>query len=200
MRSRVFVAALMISGLAAGCRSSGALEDSARRLESDSADIRRESTLEVGRTRVADPQVRARLTRRLSVLAQSDPEPLVRSSALMALAMQQPQAGVELAQKLRTDTNAMVRRDAVRILADHGDESTIGVLIEIARNDPDPRTRRAAVLALGKYDEPRVIDVLIACLSDDSRMVAHAARESLINISGGVDLGANAETWKKWLQ
>ncbi|KPK97539.1 MAG: hypothetical protein AMK75_07460 [Planctomycetes bacterium SM23_65] len=200
MRCQVLVAGLITWVVAAGCTSSRALRSAAHGLESESADVRREATLELGHSRVADPELRARLTRRFSVLAQSDEDPLVRSSALTAVATQQPQAAVELAKRLRTDRSPMVRRDAVKVLAEHGDASAVDVLIEIARNDPDARTRRTAVLALGKYDEPRVIRALIECLSDDSRTVAHAARDSLTRISGGLDLGTNAEDWKKWLQ
>jgi HEAT repeat protein len=190
----------MIPALLAGCASWGKFEQNAGGLESRSADVRRESALELGRTAVHDPELRAKLIRRLSVLAQSDPDPLVRSSALNGLAMQDPRQALDVARRVRTDTNAMVRWDAVKILARTYDTTLVPVLAELAQNDTDENTRRECVKALGKYDEAHSIAALIDRLTDSDLSVAHAARESLIHISGGVDLGMKPEPWHKWLE
>lgn len=197
---RTLVAVLFLPVLLAGCGSSANFERNAGGLESRSADIRRESALELGRTTVHDAELRARLIRRLSVLAQSDSDPLVRSAALNALSMQDPKQALDLARRVRTDTSPLVRWDAVKILARTYDISLIPVLAELAASDPDANARREAAKALGKYDDPRSVAALIDRLTDGDLSVAHAARESLIHISGGVDLGMKPEPWRKWLQ
>jgi len=200
MSRRMLAALLILWTLAAGCASSTALNENARGLDSASADVRREAALDLGTTRVRDPDLRQRLIRRLSVMGQSDPDPLVRSAALTALEMQQVEAGLDLAKRLRTDTHPMVRRDAVAVMARHGGESVTDVLIEVALKDPDEQVRREAARALGSYEAPPVVSALIACLGDDSPAVVHAARASLVHISGGVDFGTDAEAWRKWLE
>lgn len=188
---------LVLWGLAAGC---GSFEKNATGLDSRSADVRRESALELGRSTVVDASLRSRLIRRLGVLAQSDPDPLVRSAALNGLAMQDRKEGLEVAKRVRTDTSAMVRWDAVKIMADAHDASLVPVLAEMAQTDEDANTRCDSVRALGKYDDPRSIAALIDRLGDSDISVAHAARRSLTQIAHGVDLGMKPEAWRKWLQ
>jgi HEAT repeat protein len=197
---RIPVAAALLPVLLTGCASWWSFEKNAGGLDSRSADTRRESALELGRTTVYDAGLRARLTRRLAVLAQSDSDPLVRSAALNALSMQDPKQALDVARRVRTDTSAMVRWDAVKILGRTRDPSLVPVLVELAAGDTDPNTRRECVKALGEYDDPRSIAALIDRLGDSDISVAHAARQSLIRISRGVDLGMKAEPWRKWLQ
>ena len=74
------------------------------------------------------------------------------------------------------------------------------MLVELSENDTDANTRRESARALGKYDDPASIAALIDRLEDSDVSVAHAARQSLTLISGGVDLGMKPEAWRKWLQ
>jgi len=132
------------------------------------------------------------------VLAQSDPEPLVRSASLNAVGTQDPEAALDLARRVRTDASAMVRRDAVLVLARRVDGPRIDALIELARDD-DPDVRTEATRALGHADEPRVINVLLERLDDVEPSVQHAAREGLIRHAGGtVDFGTRRDNWEQW--
>jgi HEAT repeat protein len=180
-----------------GCTS---FEKEAGGLDSRNADVRRESALDLGRTTVTDAPLRARLIRRLAVVAQSDADPLVRSAALNALSMQDLKEAVDVARRVRTDPSAMVRWDAVKIMARTHDPSLVSALAELAESDVDANTRRESARALGEYDDPRSIGALIDRLGDSDISVAHAARQSLTRISRGVDLGMKPEPWRKWLQ
>ena len=200
MLAGLTVVAVVVSAALVGCGGSRQFEKKARRLESDNPDVRRESALDMGKSYVADDARRAELIRRLSVMAQSDDDPLVRSAALTGLCEQDRKVGVDMATRMRTDPHPMVRWDAVKVMAAYGDAATIGALIEVAGKDEDERVRREAVKALAKYNEPRVVDALIARLTDRSVTVAHAARDSLRQIAGGVDLGMDVEAWRKWLK
>jgi HEAT repeat protein len=195
-RATVLVICVMLTG----CSTAGKVDRKASGLDSTNADIRRETAIELGTTRVRNRKVRDNLVRRLSVQAQSDADPLTRSAALTAVAVQDGASGVELAKKMRTDPDPMVRWDAVKLLARSRDASAAKVLVEVANAERDENTRREAVKGLGNYKDPEVISTLIERLRDPHLSVAHAARESLIRISGGADMGMSAEAWKKQLQ
>ena len=197
--ARRILAVVSIAMLLGGCGAGGRFRRDARALDSPSADARRESALQLGTARVPDDSTRRQLVRKLSVMAQSDPEALVRSASLTALAMQDPEAAVDLARRVRTDTDPMVRWDAVRVMRTRGGRSTVGELVEMTK-DSDENVRREAVKSLGPYDDPAVVAALIDRITDKDISVAHAARESLMQISGGVDLGMSADAWRKWLQ
>ena len=199
MKANLIVLSTSLLTFLVGCETSAPLTEDARGLDSPSAYVRRESANRLRTTRVDEPELRRQLVRRLSVLAQSDPEPLVRSAALLALTRQDPAVALDVAKRVRTDSSPMVRWDAAIVLRKFGDEAVVDVLIEIAAKDAAEEARREAVKALGDYDGPRVIDALIARLDDPEISVKHAARDSLIRISGGaVDFGMNAQAWRKW--
>jgi HEAT repeat protein len=55
------------------------------------------------------------------------------------------------------------------------EEGELAELIRLAREDPSPAVREAAVVTLGDSDEGRAIDALIAAAEDAERRVALAA-------------------------
>jgi HEAT repeat protein len=122
--------------------------------------------------------------------------------------MQDPAVALDVARRVRADASPMVRWDAVKVIAGlatasprragRPDRSTVPILLELAGNDPDPNVRREAVKALAHYDEPRVIQALIVRIQDPSLSVAHAAREALVKLSAGVDLGMSRDAWERW--
>ena len=168
------------------------------RLESPNADIRRETALLLTKAPLPDREQRIVVGKRLAVMAQGDPEALVRSAALQALLVQRPISAVDVARRVRTDVSPMVRWDAAKILSDLGGAPRVPALIEMLSGDPDENVRREAAKGLSRYDEPRVIRALITALDDESDSVSHVARESLVKLSSGLDLGAKREAWEKW--
>ena len=144
----------------------GTFGQNAAALASEDSDLRRESALALGQAHVADDALRAKLIRRLEVLAQSDPDPLVRSAALTALVEQDSTVAVDVARRIRTDRCPLVRRDVVRVLSRYGDDDVVAPLLEMVEEDGDPATRRDAALALGAFHRPEAIEVLIGRLAD----------------------------------
>ncbi len=168
------------------------------KLESPNADVRRETALLLTKSVLPNRDMRQTVSKRLVVMAQGDPEALVRSAALQALLVQRPVAAVDVARRVRADASPIVRWDAAKILADLGGAPLVPALIEMLSTDPDENVRREAAKGLSRYDEPRVIQALIVSLDDESTSVSHAARESLVKLSSGIDMGTKREAWEKW--
>jgi putative membrane-bound dehydrogenase-like protein len=97
---------------------------------------------------------------------------------------------------------------AVRALVDH-DDQLASVPVRIAQAaltdgfliSPNPRTRREAIIALGKLGKPRETQSLVSYLDDADPVVAHTALQTLIRIKA-VDtclemVGRTNETRKK---
>ncbi len=167
-------------------------------LESASADARREAALSLTKSRIEDADVRAQVARKLAVMAQSDPEALVRSAALQALLVQNAPMAVDVARRVRADESAMVRWDAVKVLADLGGRPLMPALLEMLAGDPDANVRRECARGLARFDELPVIRALVAALEDADLSVVQAAHDSLVKLSAGVDLGMKPEPWQKW--
>jgi HEAT repeat protein len=200
MGVRVLLVAMIPTLLLAGCAGTRPVRfvERAHGLESDNPDVRRESANVLRDVPVDDPEHRRALVQRLAVMAQSDPEPLVRSAALSALTVQDPERALDVATRIRTDTDDMVRWDAVKVIGRLGDTNSVGVLIGVLRNDASRDARREAARALARFEEPRVVDALIDALEDEDLSVAHAARISLTRLNLGVDLGMKPGPWRRW--
>ena len=199
MRRRSIATGVFLLLLAAGCSSWPEFERNVKGLDSHNADVRRRSAFALGNIAIQEEPHEAKVVRKLAVMAQSDPDPLVRSTALTSLALRDANAGVSTATKVRTDTATVVRLDAVKVMSTHGGAAVIDVLIEIAEKDHHEDVRRQAVKGLARHNDPRVLAALVARLSDPSVSVAHAAREGLIGLCGE-DLGMEPSAWQKYTQ
>ena len=199
MTRRFLPTGVVLLLLAVGCSSWSEFQENVKGLDSYNADVRRRSAFALGDIAQQDEPHESKVVRKLAVMAQSDPDPLVRSSALTSLALRDVTVGVSTATRVRTDPSTMVRIDAVKVMSTHGGSAVIDVLIEIAQKDHDEYVRREAVKGLSKHNDPRVIAALVARLSDPSLSVAHAAREGLTGLCGE-DLGMYPSAWKKYIQ
>ncbi len=102
--------------------------------------------------------------------AVNDPDPRVRTQAICTLGTLQETACITLLiQKLKTDSNADVRRAAAVVLGDFGSASkgAIPALVQ-AVNDPDPRVRTQAICTLGILQETACTTLLIQKLKTDN--------------------------------
>lgn len=98
-----------------------------------------------------------------------DEEDETRVMALSALMNMDPARAQTLLREVIADRdacNAELRAQAVFILAQNDDESTVELLLDIAhRNpDPDPEVRGAAVFWLSQVNRPEAVDALLAIL------------------------------------
>ncbi|MBF8292719.1 MAG: hypothetical protein HW392_1546 [Steroidobacteraceae bacterium] len=119
-------------------------------------------------------KVRAALTGTLK-----DPNKLVRSAALQALAaMEGPVDPAQVAPLLRDSDLDVQKRAAVEVLNVVGDESSVRYLLQ-AIKDADWWVRSRAADALGKIGGPQVISAAIALVSDRDEEVRRTAIEIL---------------------
>ena len=189
MAQRFVILAVIAALAAAGCGAGPGFRRNVQGLESGNPDVRRESALGLGHTKLRNARLRDATITRLAVMAEMDADPLTRSAALMALSLQNPGKAVE--------TSPTVRADAAKIMRMHGDASCVGPLIAMLKEERNVKVRRETVKALGRFREPDAVVVLIERLGDPDRSVAHAARESLVRVSGR-DFSMDRSAWRNW--
>lgn len=93
----------------------------------------------------------------------------VRSAALSALLNMDSERAIPILREVlaeRGECSVELRRQAVFLIAQHMDDETVGVLLDLAhRNpDPDPEVREAAVFWLSQVDDPAALDALMEIL------------------------------------
>ncbi len=95
----------------------------------------------------------------------------------------------ELRGKAYLDGDLRVRRAALRAAAIASDVTEVNDLLEVARLDPDPVTRRFAIEALGRAAEPRSLsrlrDVWVRANQEDRRAITHAWGQKRAYGNGG---------------
>lgn len=89
------------------------------------------------------------------------------------------QATHELPEPPTPSSPALPYERIAQVMAMRPAGEDLATLVEIARNDPDPALREAAVVALANAEDGRAIDALIAASRDPERRVALAAIELL---------------------
>lgn len=131
--------------------------------------------------------------------AAEDEDAGVRAAGVRALGRHGEPEHVPVIVGLLTDEDRMVRIAAARALQRLHSAGAVPALIDATRLDREPDTdvRVAAAEALGQYPEPRVVESLIAALADPRLSVNHAARSSLITLTGQ-DFGVDRRAWLDW--
>ena len=134
---------VLLAALLAGCRGDGG------GLKSENPDVRRERALELGRQKPWTAGGKKTLADSLTALGQSDPDPLVRSASLEALAEHDRDAARKLACGLLVDEDPTVRWDAVKVLSDSPtNEARAGLLYAVRTT----RTRTSVARPPGAWD------------------------------------------------
>lgn len=105
----------------------------------------------------------------------------VRVEAFNALAAMEPAASDELFTRIlarRDECSAPLRRRAVLLLGRRADSTAANLLIDVARNDPDPDVRAYAIRWLGRAPGARSLATLeeLGRRSDDERAQREAVR------------------------
>ena len=123
--------------------------------------------------------------RRYRQIAQDDPDPLVRATALRALNRSRDAAARPLFIAALRDPNAEVRLEAAKALVNLPDPNAAAPLIRVVSNPEEDRdVRIAAAEALRYYKTVEVARALIPRLSEREFGVAWQARRSLRRITG----------------
>lgn len=135
----------------------------------------------------------------LYVDAIGDEDAGVRSAGVRGLALHGGPQHVPLIIERLADTDRIVRLDSARALQRLHSPLAVEPLLaalQVGREDSE-LVRAEAADALGQYAEPRVVDVLIASLSDTNMGVNDATRRSLRTLTGQ-DFELDISAWVEW--
>lgn len=94
----------------------------------------------------------------------------VRTAALNALLQMDSDRAVPILVRLMksgSPCSEELRRHAVFLLSQHETPETRALMVDLARNDPDPEVRRQAVFWLSQMGAPEAIDVLVDVLEGE---------------------------------
>lgn len=127
-------------------------------------------------------------------LATTDPTVRVSSCfGLAAIAMQRPGCVWRLAERLALDSDTRVRAAAAAALGIVGGDEVPDPLLAAA-NDPEVAVRRAAVTALGSFDDPASGPTLDERTEDEDRETAIRAAEALLALADRTRAASEART------
>ncbi|MCE5325900.1 MAG: HEAT repeat domain-containing protein [Planctomycetaceae bacterium] len=125
------------------------------------------------------------------------PNATVRCAAVRALGKAGDPTYAKDVIKAMEDSSSAVRWDAAIALGQLAWPDGEKPLREHAlKPDEEPDVRGACAAALGSYFTKTSMVALIQCLGDEDAAVSHRAHRSLINITGGVDMGSESAGWR----
>lgn len=138
-------------------------------------------------------------TTRYGQIFQSDPDPLVRASAIRALNVARDAGATELFIKALADPDVQVRLEGAKALTNIPDPNATDALLRmLAAPDEDQDVRVAAAAALKFYPRRDVARSLVAALDERAFGIAWQARSSLKRITG-VDYAYDDAAWLEYI-
>ncbi|HEX4949285.1 MAG TPA: HEAT repeat domain-containing protein [Blastocatellia bacterium] len=105
----------------------------------------------------------------------------IKAIALQSLMQSNPERALPyIAEILKNDSKASkgLKESAVRLLGQYRGPSATNLLLDLARNQADPRLRRSAIYSLSSVDDDKVFDLLLdlATKSEDPEIAKAALR------------------------
>jgi hypothetical protein len=128
-----------------------------------------------------------------------DEDPGVRQAAVRAIANHAPPADATLILPGLADKDKGVRREAAKGLQRLHNRDAVDALIKSLKpeHEQEPAVRAEAAGALAQYAQTRVVQALIAALSDPQLSVNRRALDSLRTLTGQ-DFGLDRRAWLAW--
>ena len=166
------------------------------KISSEDADLRRQGVKMLGEGEAPNWTVTQEL---LSLMAQSDPEPQVRATAIEVYAgIDSNEDFSEVYRIAAWDESPVVRMTCVRALSQRNDSDTLNLLLEILKDDAEGMIRTEAAVQIGNYPTRKSIEALIQALADDDEFgVWYRSKESLNRITGR-NYNYNHQAWRQW--
>lgn len=133
-----------------------------------------------------------------------DPEPLVRSGAVVSLSqIGKPEYVQHLTPRLdvAVEASAMVRSDVCIALGRIKNPASVAPLLNTLAADPEPVVRREAAKALVAFGKkPDLLQGLVKAVSDPDVSVAWRAHVSLQELTNAKGVAMTEEAWTAYLK
>ncbi len=134
---------------------------------------------------------------------EDDPNPLVKSAAISALARHGTPEDAELIApwcEQRVTDSVTIRWSAVQALQRLHNSEVVPVLIRVARDwSEQSEVRSAACVAMGQYPEDRVVQALIDVLDARELSINADAAQALSQLTGQ-EFGLDLTAWQLWYE
>lgn len=138
-------------------------------------------------------------TTRYRQIFETDPDPLVRATALRALNVSRDAGATDLYMKALADPDPLVRLEGAKALFNMPDPAATDALLRVLNDVDEARdVRIAAAAALRYYQRLDVARALVAVLPERDFGVAWEARRSLRRITG-VDYAYDDAAWLTYI-
>jgi hypothetical protein len=139
-------------------------------------------------------------THRYEQIAQSDPDWLVRATAIRALNRSRWHHATPLFIVALDDANDHVRLEAAKALANVPDDNAVPSLLKLVNDGTENRdVRIAAADALQHYKTVEVARTLASQLGDREFGLAWQSHQSLIRMTGRDDLPCDESAWLNYI-
>lgn len=165
------------------------IERQRQRLSSSDVEERRDALMKLGALNHPDAA-------RAATAALQDPEPVVRVTAIHALAALPAGDAVNLLLPLTKEKLEFVRREAVYALGETHSRAAVGPLLELLSGDKEPSVRAAAAVSLGRIQDGSAVAALTQVVSGtngkkkrEDEFVVRAAAEALGEIRSRAAVG-----------
>lgn len=129
----------------------------------------------------------------------TDPNPLVRGQAMLALGTSGQASVAPLLTKGLNDKSQFVRRDAAVALQHVPAPAAVPPLLHLLLNDSSAQVRANCARALKRYDQRRVVRGLIDALDDHNMAVVQFSWDSLRRLTGQ-HFPRYAAPWLRWFR
>jgi hypothetical protein len=146
-------------------------------------------------THVDSPEQR-QLTDELARQIQIEPDPLVRTAVVNAIAEFRTPIAQQVLEAGLNDSGASVRIACCRVLGKRGEASSVKSLSQTLKQDKDLDVRLAAAEALGKINSPESITALVTALEDRDPALQYVGVQSMKSLTGK-DYGGDVDAWRQ---
>lgn len=116
----------------------------------------------------------------LKLAFEKEPDPSVRLDAFRALAGILGDRARDMLCKALTDDDMEIRKDALRLIGNRGDDSFLPNLISVFNTATDRSLRRDALRLIGIFNNGEAKDILVAALGDGDLYIRRLAIKSLV--------------------
>jgi HEAT repeat protein len=143
-----------------------------------------------------DSPEQRQLTDELARQIQIEPDPLVRTAVVNAIAEFRTPMAQQVLEAGLEDASRPVRIACCRALGQRGEASSVRSLSQVLKQDKDLDVRLTAAEALGKIHSPESVQALVTALEDRDPAMQYVGVQSMKTLTGK-DYGGDVDAWRQ---